>query len=1660
MAEIIADENTIDTGSMVEVPQAAPEESFVNISDNPGWFDKNRDEKSAAISDDFLKVFGDDPDYLNSDPEGRNQYQIAHKQTIEEIALNSQHNPITINKNEKQEQYGDTDVGTQTIVKTGESLINAVQLAKVTHDAIVPDGILSEKTPYNLSVYYQKQDAKIQTKVEKQFDADLVKMGKTMDESGFLGDVGAAYRMVTENFKNNLKAVSLITADSASSLAQISVGANVGAGVAAATTAASGGTLAPLAPFIVAGGIATAEAAEAGGHKFAQLLRTELEGRRIPLTDTNIAEFTKANPELIMKFQKKALKYGSGLGLIDAATGGILARVMGAPTRAARRLATKAAPAVEEIAIAAKKLDMPVDKLTNMIIDGKAKEILKDTTTIKGIAGRKVAHYLGEVASEPLSEAGATAFIGEEQSARELIYETMGGLGGAPMTAAINTSAAGTKLAKKTAVLGATETKEAVTKRARRIFKKQGPLEKEAIADRKARSKRGYREETDAVAASGESVDNISDPEDKENYNPIQAMEILSKSDDENSNEQASQIYKDYWDTSKENIDAIILLKAKKESEGKLSKTEKKELTDREAAHKEHTKTLKILEKYHNVLQQRISKADKDIQIESISAETATKEQIKSVVTKSFGSSGKSTENELTIEQIQTALDRDDIDTPTKKILEDVLALSVTRERFNSRPKIFKTKEEVNHDIFYGQDDFKGIDAYARAISKYVLKGDFTNAKKQLAYLKKFTERHRKKSENLNRLLDIVYQRDNNNRKVTAEEQLALDQSEKDGFRVHGNSGDMVAMIADEVIALDQAMAVAQGIIGESSPQIDSSTSESEKNPPGGTQEAPVDNSANDFPNIQADTKRGVINGYVSQAMTFIKQNKIAYAEKLLADPDAKLTKKQIKLLQNKVALVKKRLEKFRVGIGAPQGTGNVTPTVETPVEQAEGADATEGRRKKDIPVENEQREGDRRKAPEDMTKEELIAALKASEEALRTNDLTGIPNKLAYALSKKGMIQVAIDADSLKWFNDNMGSALGDEMLQHVASALQAEFGENAYHISGDEFTVQGADEKTVTDGLARVEKALAKVVLETTRPNGKKYVSTGVNITFGVNTEGDFKIAESELKANKIAKEKAGTRTPREQQPKGVTITNASKSAKQEAIEALVTQHMEINKELKKEQAKKRKSKKVKKNIERLGVELKSISSDLKDWGINTKAKLLKEMEALNNPPTVVPVVPDKITPAVIAERDDVAGLFALLGVEITADPNYTGTPAEIYKGLAALEKMIQTGVIDKEGLATAFAWIHTKGAKLSPERLQRATYKKVDPVTGKPLTKKQIAANKKKYEQRSKGNPDLYLANQVLEELYELLDSQLKASPENTAIKEAYVEYKKRQLKVARFGSDTIIKDPNSRYNGKTNLEALGQSIAEYQALLENKKGPTAKGSIADITDVARTAVFNSDFTEFLKLPNAQEIYNEFSASLDAAKNQKLDPKTYGILYKKTGNKKDISVPIQLEDPVTKTGTEIVDRISGELFYLVYTKGVEGYGLVSAFDSNGELLDEHGGTTHAKVITSIALHSLIFEALLQHKIASDASGTSGVTESNDISPTTAGPNLATIDTDGFAEYENTELAALPIKVTDQEGITSIQPYNEALSDIRTEIEEFEALKKCLTTPNKTPK
>lgn len=178
------------------------------------------------------------------------------------------------------------------------------------------------------------------------------------------------------------------------------------------------------------------------------------------------------------------------------------------------------------------------------------------------------------------------------------------------------------------------------------------------------------------------------------------------------------------------------------------------------------------------------------------------------------------------------------------------------------------------------------------------------------------------------------------------------------------------------------------------------------------------------------------------------------------------------------------------------------------------------------------------RKQFEGMTHEQVLDLLAQKHEQIRTSDLTGLPNKIAYNEDPKNDYQVSIDADGLKYVNDTFGHDAGDALLKKIGDALKRS-GAQAYHLSGDEFALQGDDAITLINAIQKTRRILKNEPLEFKGEAFNAAFSYGIAETY---EEADRIMLESK-KANKVVRgEKPAKLSSAEVKEKQAEIPGAS--------------------------------------------------------------------------------------------------------------------------------------------------------------------------------------------------------------------------------------------------------------------------------------------------------------------------------------------------------------------------------------------------------------------------------------------------------------------------------------------------------------------------------------
>jgi GGDEF domain-containing protein len=171
-------------------------------------------------------------------------------------------------------------------------------------------------------------------------------------------------------------------------------------------------------------------------------------------------------------------------------------------------------------------------------------------------------------------------------------------------------------------------------------------------------------------------------------------------------------------------------------------------------------------------------------------------------------------------------------------------------------------------------------------------------------------------------------------------------------------------------------------------------------------------------------------------------------------------------------------------------------------------------------------------KPTESMTPEDM-------KKALLTHPLTGIPNGRAYSEAPKKPIQVQMDIEGLKYFNDNVGKVLGvgdtagDEVLRAAARAIHDEV-DDSYNTHGDTFIAQFDTHEEKAAAMAAAEERLRDAEVDVHMPDGSVKTFKGIGVAWG---EGDtLDKAHGDMEADKVRRVDSGKRAPRGEAPRSL--------------------------------------------------------------------------------------------------------------------------------------------------------------------------------------------------------------------------------------------------------------------------------------------------------------------------------------------------------------------------------------------------------------------------------------------------------------------------------------------------------------------------------------------
>jgi diguanylate cyclase (GGDEF)-like protein len=184
-----------------------------------------------------------------------------------------------------------------------------------------------------------------------------------------------------------------------------------------------------------------------------------------------------------------------------------------------------------------------------------------------------------------------------------------------------------------------------------------------------------------------------------------------------------------------------------------------------------------------------------------------------------------------------------------------------------------------------------------------------------------------------------------------------------------------------------------------------------------------------------------------------------------------------------------------------------------------------------------------RRKRVEQMTEGEKVRAL-------LTDELTGLGNRRAWEQRDRRPVQAMLDVEGLKWMNDNLGWAAGDELLRAVAAAIREE-GVLGYRLGGDEFVFEGEDRLAVERAVGRIRRRLLAAWIEARLPDGSTRRIKGARIHAGTGRSLDE--ADAALNSAKRAGVAAGQRAERGDRPRWLSEVSVPPSLRPKKPPAL---------------------------------------------------------------------------------------------------------------------------------------------------------------------------------------------------------------------------------------------------------------------------------------------------------------------------------------------------------------------------------------------------------------------------------------------------------------------------------------------------------------------------
>jgi GGDEF domain-containing protein len=155
----------------------------------------------------------------------------------------------------------------------------------------------------------------------------------------------------------------------------------------------------------------------------------------------------------------------------------------------------------------------------------------------------------------------------------------------------------------------------------------------------------------------------------------------------------------------------------------------------------------------------------------------------------------------------------------------------------------------------------------------------------------------------------------------------------------------------------------------------------------------------------------------------------------------------------------------------------------------------------------------EKRRHVADMSPEEM-------RRELLTSEVTGLPNRRAFAEAGAALAVAMSDVDALKALN-KYGYEAGNAVLKAEADALR-DAGLDAYHDKGDEFLCRGNHIKELLAKLELARAILRDRTIVVEQADGSTLSVTGVDFSYGVGK--DIAEAECGLRSHKAEREARG--------------------------------------------------------------------------------------------------------------------------------------------------------------------------------------------------------------------------------------------------------------------------------------------------------------------------------------------------------------------------------------------------------------------------------------------------------------------------------------------------------------------------------------------------------